>query len=189
MRTTGVETKERVEQAAIRLFSRHGIAETSIREIAKEAGVAQGAMYSHFVSKEELAWTLFSRYWSEIGAELRRRARENTSLRQQLRAMTAYVFDLYEKNPDLVKFVYFSRHDHLRRVSARLPNPYIVFKVAIVEAMARGEIPRQDAETMTAMVTGTLIQMIDSKALGRIRLDLSALVDLVSDRCYRLVSA
>jgi len=185
----GTETKERIERAALRLFSRKGVAETSIRDIVKEAKVSHGGVYNHFPSKEELAWSLFSRSWSEMGAELRRRARENQSLRQQLRAMTRYVFELYEKDPDLVRFVFFSRHEHLRRVSAKMPNPYSVFKLVIVEAMARGEIPRENAEALTAMVAGMLIQLIDTKGMGRIRQSLMDLSDLAADRCWRVIMA
>src|SRR5262245_59096989 len=186
----GTETKERIERAAIRLFSKQGVPATSIREIAIEADVSKGAMYSHYVSKEELAWSLFSRGWSEMGTELRRLAREHSSLRQQFRAMTRYVFETYEKDPEFVRFIYFSRHEHLRRVSPEIrANPYSVFKIAIVEAIARGEIPKQNAETATAMVAGMLIQVIDTRALGRIRQDLQDLADLVADRCYRIVTA
>ncbi len=189
MRTSGEETKARIERAAIAVFSRSGINGTSIKEIAKAAGVSQGALYNHYTSKEDLAWELFSRSWSEIGGELRRRAHEGNTLRQKLRAAIQYVFELYEKDPELVTFVYFSRHEHLRRVGARLRNPYMVFRLIIADAMKRGEIPRRNPEIMTAMTAGILIQMIDSKALGRIRENLSQLTDMVTDGCYRLLAA
>ena len=189
MRTSGEETKARIERAAIAVFSRSGITGASIKEIAKAAGVSQGAMYNHYTSKEELAWELFSRSWGEIGTELRHRAREGTTLRQKLRAAIQDVFDLYEEDPELVTFVYFSRHEHLRRVRASMPNPYMVFRLIIAEAMKRGEIPHRNPEVVTAMTAGILIQMIDSKALGRIRENLSQLTDTVTDGCYRLLAA
>ncbi|MCZ6587848.1 MAG: TetR family transcriptional regulator, partial [Alphaproteobacteria bacterium] len=36
-------TKELIEQAALKLFVGQGVAETSIKDIAREAGVSQGA--------------------------------------------------------------------------------------------------------------------------------------------------
>lgn len=189
MRTSGADTKDRIERAALKVFAKSGINGASIKEIARVARVSQGAMYNHYTSKEELAWTLFSRSWAEIGVELRRRVRENNTLRQQLVAAVRYVFELYEQDPELVAFVYFSRHEHLRRVRASMPNPYMVFRLMIGDAMVRGEIPHRNAEAMTAMTTGILIQMIDSKALGRVRDDLPKLADLVADGCYRLLAA
>jgi AcrR family transcriptional regulator len=41
-------------QAARKLFARRGFAATSIDDIADEAGVAKGAVYHHFSSKEEI---------------------------------------------------------------------------------------------------------------------------------------
>ncbi|MBL8662459.1 MAG: helix-turn-helix transcriptional regulator, partial [Candidatus Odyssella sp.] len=56
----GSETKERIENAALTLFVKRGIAETSIRQIAKTAKVSLGAMYNHYKSKDELAEVLFA---------------------------------------------------------------------------------------------------------------------------------
>ena len=56
-----VGTKEIIEREAQRLFVKQGIAETSIRDISRAAGISQGAMYNHYASKEELARTMFMR--------------------------------------------------------------------------------------------------------------------------------
>jgi AcrR family transcriptional regulator len=184
----GQDTKERIERAAISLFCRQGYAGTSIRDIAKAAQVSQGALYNHYVSKEDLAWSLFSRCWVELAIGLRERARQAPTFREKLRDIVRYIFEFYDKDPELVTFVYFSRHEHLRRVTVDLPNPYLVLKTVLLEAMARNEIPHRDPEAMATMVAGTMIQMIDTKALGRFRQDLGRLTDLVADGCWRLVS-
>jgi AcrR family transcriptional regulator len=181
-------TRERIERAAIKLFARRGVSGTSMRDIAREADVSLGGMYTHYPSKEALAWELFSRNWAMLGLDVRARVRASrNSLRDQLRAMAAYIFDLHKREPDLVTFIYFSRHEHLRRVKSSLPNPYMMIRMAVADAMTREEIPHQDVEVATAMVSGILIQMIDSKALGRIKQDLTRISDMVADRCYRLL--
>ncbi len=164
----GLETKERIERAALELFAKQGINGTSIRDVAKLAGVSQGAMYNHYESKEDLAFELFSRGWSEMGAELRRLSQANKALRAKFEAMIEYVFDRFDKDWAMVSYVFFSRHDHLRRLSVQLPNPYLAFRKVIVDAIAAGEIPRQDLDVATSMVTGAIIQVIDTKIMGRI---------------------
>ena len=181
-------TRERIERAAIKLFATNGVNGTSMRHIKKEAGVSLGGMYTHFTSKEELAWKLFERNWAMLGTEVRARVRKDrNSLRAQLRSMAAFIFELYKKDPDLVTFVYFSRHEHLRKVKSSLPNPYMMIRMSVADAMARDEIPHQDVEVATAMVSGVLIQIIDSKALGRIKQDLTRISDEIADRCYQLL--
>jgi len=46
--------RARIREAAIRLFAEHGVEETAILDIAKEAGVSGGLIRHHFGSKEGL---------------------------------------------------------------------------------------------------------------------------------------
>jgi len=46
--------KERILEAATRLFALKGFCQTAVWEVAKEAGVAQGTVFHHFKSKEQL---------------------------------------------------------------------------------------------------------------------------------------
>ena len=55
-----------VEDAARKLFASRGFADTTIDDIAARAGVAKGAVYHHFSSKEEI----FTRVLESIQAEL-----------------------------------------------------------------------------------------------------------------------
>ena len=66
----GAATKKKIERAALSLFVRQGVAQTSIKEIALEANVSQGAMYTYYKSKDDLAWELFARDFSDIGHSL-----------------------------------------------------------------------------------------------------------------------
>jgi AcrR family transcriptional regulator len=55
------DTKERLLDAAERLFGQRGFAETSVRSITAEAGANLGAINYHFGSKEALLRAVFSR--------------------------------------------------------------------------------------------------------------------------------
>ncbi|SHI66952.1 DNA-binding transcriptional regulator, AcrR family [Nocardiopsis flavescens] len=47
-------TRERVTRSALRLFASHGYAATSVRDIAREAGLSTGVLYRHYPTKEAL---------------------------------------------------------------------------------------------------------------------------------------
>jgi len=66
-----VNTKERIMQAALKLFVDQGYQKTSIARIETEAGLAPraGAFYRHFDSKETLLLELAKTYVSETPAE------------------------------------------------------------------------------------------------------------------------
>ncbi len=66
--------KRQILRAAMKLFSEHGLAGTSIRDIAQESGYTNPALYKHFAGKEELALHLFEtchrRLWARCNAAI-----------------------------------------------------------------------------------------------------------------------
>lgn len=64
-------TKERIVEAAIRLFNETGTAAVSTNHIAEEAGISPGNLYYHFGNKEEIIRAIWARadaYWEEAYA-------------------------------------------------------------------------------------------------------------------------
>jgi AcrR family transcriptional regulator len=51
-------TKQKIQDAASKLFSEKGVAATNVSEIAELAGISMGLLYRHNKSKEELFTTL-----------------------------------------------------------------------------------------------------------------------------------
>ena len=58
--------RARIREAAIRLFAEHGVEETAILDIAKEAGVSGGLIRHHFGSKEGLRVACDTYVYSEL---------------------------------------------------------------------------------------------------------------------------
>jgi len=67
----GQETKERIKKEALHLFSTLGFAGGSVRDIGKEAGVRESALYNYFSSKEEILLELIQEAKdNSVGIEL-----------------------------------------------------------------------------------------------------------------------
>ena len=58
-RVRGGDKRERILQAAVKVFARNGFHATRVSEVAKAAGVADGTIYLYFDSKESLLVSLF----------------------------------------------------------------------------------------------------------------------------------
>ncbi len=55
----GARTRQQIVEEAARLFNTHGFAGTSVNQVLDATGVAKGALYNHFASKEALALAAF----------------------------------------------------------------------------------------------------------------------------------
>src|SRR4026208_1037758 len=80
-------TRERIEKAAIRLFVEKGVAETSVRDIARAVDISEGALYRHFVSKDERLGRVFGRQYLQCTGRLESLARLEITARGKLAAM------------------------------------------------------------------------------------------------------
>ncbi|TJZ42737.1 TetR/AcrR family transcriptional regulator [Streptomyces piniterrae] len=52
-------TRQRIQDVALELFSEHGYDKTSLREIAEKLDVTKAALYYHFKTKEDIVVSLF----------------------------------------------------------------------------------------------------------------------------------
>lgn len=189
-------TKERIEQEALRLFAEQGIAETSVRDIARAAGISQGAMYNHYASKDELARTLFLRNFAEAASALEVRAQAEVGLAAKLRAMVRYIYGRFDTDRVVVAYLFLARQQYLQVLPEGFPHPYEPFRKAISAAMEQGEIPPGNDHVATSMVVGAIIQLIDTKVseerrkhFGPLQGNLIDYADEVAACCARLLGA
>lgn len=59
MSTRRGNTRERIQEIALKLFTEKGYDKASLREIAEQLGVTKAALYYHFTSKEEILKALW----------------------------------------------------------------------------------------------------------------------------------
>ena len=87
LRSDGEQSRERLLQAALRLFAHPGFAKTSTREIAEAAGVNLAAISYYFGDKEGLYRAVFFEMQGKPEDEIARYAGQELSLRQALQGL------------------------------------------------------------------------------------------------------
>jgi AcrR family transcriptional regulator len=91
------QTRERLLEAAERVFLRRGLRGSSVEEIAAEAGFTRGAFYSNFESKDQLFIELLQeRVYSGYRRVLDRLPEEGATARERLRAGAEMVRDVQD---------------------------------------------------------------------------------------------
>jgi AcrR family transcriptional regulator len=60
------DTRARIQDIAVELFTEHGYEGTSLREIAERLGVTKAALYYHFKSKDDIVRSLVDDYFGQV---------------------------------------------------------------------------------------------------------------------------
>ena len=176
------DTRDRIEHAAVRLFVEKGVAETTIKDIARAVGLSEGAMYRHFDGKDELVWKAFERHYVAFGATLKALADGEPTARGKVAAMIRGFCRAHDENPTLFKFLLFVQHGQLAKLEPGTPTPVDVMRTVLDKAIAAREIPAQRPDLATALVFGVVLQPVTFAAYGRLPLNLGSM-------CERLIAA
>ncbi len=166
---TDAPAKRTIMVEALRLFSRRGLRETTIRDIAAAAGYTNPALYKHFSSKDELALELFVACYRECMRALEAKMSLENSFELRLRALVRTYTASFDTYPDAVMFAV----DHLARFWADVPRSMkkrtiiTLIRELIELGESEGCVPRDiDIEVRVAAIAGALGQLSRLVYLG-----------------------
>jgi TetR/AcrR family transcriptional regulator, fatty acid metabolism regulator protein len=166
------DKRERILDAAVRVFARKGFHRARVSEVAKAAGVADGTIYLYFKSKDALLVSLFEdrveRLLAFLEAELPRAA----SASEKLRRVIELQLGLLEGERDLAEVV-----TVILRQSTKLMKQYAAPKFTayldaigrvVADGQAAGELRRDVSPHLAARaIFGALDGIAMTWALGK----------------------
>jgi AcrR family transcriptional regulator len=105
VREDDAPAKRQILVAAMTLFADRGLDGTSIRDIARESGYTNPALYKHFASKEQLAVHLFEtchqRLWTKCHAAIT----AGVDFEDKLDKYIGQVLELVDQHPQPMSFL------------------------------------------------------------------------------------
>jgi len=168
---TDAPAKREIMVEALRLFSRKGLRETTIRDIAAAAGYTNPALYKHFESKDALALELFVACYRECVHMLDAKMGGSDSFDLKLRALVRTFTAGFDAYPDAVIFAV----DHLSTFWSEVPRAMkrrtiiTLIQELIEMGEAEGCVPRNiDIEVRVSVIAGALGQLSRLVYLGGI---------------------
>ncbi len=108
-------TRERILDAALKLFNEKGEGGVTTAQIAASSGISEGNLWYHFRTKSEIVFELNCRLEAEIDKNLSRLPEENLDLRDFMSYATRAFEYLWE-----YRFLFRDRFSGARDVDARL---------------------------------------------------------------------
>ncbi|NJE49346.1 TetR/AcrR family transcriptional regulator [Thermococcus sp. 9N3] len=109
------DTRTRIIEAALELFSERSYHEVSVEEIARKAGVSKGGLFHHFPSKYELAKAVFFHYLTQWERELGEVMEKADGPEERLRVLVGAMFDFVSQNQKLYRFFLEFYEESLKR--------------------------------------------------------------------------
>ena len=182
------ETKARLERAALTLFVARGVAETTTKEIAMAASVAEGTIYRYFPSKEQLALDLFLRHHQGLAEALAEAQRPAKGLRAKIEAIVRCYCEWADRDWTLFAYYLLNQHSFLIQVPDDMANPVTVVRDVISQAMKAGEIPKRNIDLVAASAIGVVMQAATYKVYGRFTGDLSDHVRFFADAAWAVLA-
>lgn len=166
--TNDNETKDKIIKVALKLFSRDGYNETSIRSLAKEASVNIASINYYFKNKLGLYKACFFTLRQEaqrIAKKLDVTPTSAEEVRNTLEDFTLELIDLYVKDPNLISLVIIELKKTMvldrSVVQARFLELYLGIEKFFIYLKEKGFIsPATDTHIVASSFYGSIIHAI-----------------------------
>jgi AcrR family transcriptional regulator len=151
------ETKQRILQAAQRLFAIRGYDGTTTRDLASAAGVAEGTIFRHFDNKKAILIEVATQGWVEILTDLLTELSEMGSYKAVAQVMRRRMMRMRE-NSDMMRVCFMEAQFH-PELRDRIQSEVIIKMTDVAEAffetaMERGIYRRTNPKIVAKVFLG-----------------------------------
>ena len=178
------QARERVVDAAIRLFEEHGIDATSIDDIARAVDLSRATVFNHFPYKEAILVEIGARLVAQIGEQASVHRRR--SARNALYDLADAVAAIAEQHAPVVPYIAreMTHPDPERReyAAARMQYP-MLYQALLAELAAGGRLRspsrvRAYERQLVDLTSGALVRAGNDFPVEELRAELRANVDV-----------
>lgn len=150
-----------IQDAAMRVIARKGMAAATMQEIADEAGVAKGTIYLYFRDRDELVEKTFDTAITQLIAKVEQAMDSEPTLEKKIRAAMSAKLAFFRENREFfrlyasLRFPEGDAHQqrrHKRTCEPRYRGNVTRFAEILTEAMQRGEIRKFDPQRLALFV-------------------------------------
>ena len=100
-----MDKKSTILNTVLKLVNKEGFYHLSMKNVAKEAGIAAGTTYLYFNSKEELINELYKQIAQDYRDSIINSYREENSIEENFFEMAGKALSYYVENPDRFSFI------------------------------------------------------------------------------------
>ena len=180
-----LQTKEKIYDAAIKLFEKNGYENVLIEDITKAAKVATGTFYLYYKSKKDLMYATIEKY-NQCSDKAYERVREMTDFKEKLLKYVEYYYEEVQKvgRQMLRALVGNNILDGADVINAPERSIYRVMNILLQEGMEQGALSKEYCLAYYEQIIVAALLGVDYYWCTR---DEPELVDLISVQMEILV--
>jgi TetR/AcrR family fatty acid metabolism transcriptional regulator len=159
--------RERILDAAVRVFAAEGFYNAKVSQIAEAAGVADGTIYLYFKSKDDLLISLFEDRMERINARLHAALESERGAAERLRRVVRFHLEEVEQNPHMAEVICVELRQSSKFIKEYANPKFAEFLRLIAGAVAAGQAAgelRRDLDPQ--LIARALFGALDEIALA-----------------------
>ena len=158
-----------IQDAAMRVIARKGMAAATMQEIAEEAGIAKGTIYLYFRDRDELVEKTFERAITELHKQIDAALDRDEPFAEKLRSVLMAEMAFFRENREFfrlynsLKFPEGNAQQQRRQkrtCQPRYRTRLARFAAVLEDAMERGEIRRMNANRLALFINEAVMAII-----------------------------
>lgn len=167
----GPHTRQQILDASLRLFSERGFARTTVRDIARQAGITDAAIYYHFESKRELLEALVEERGFLHSLQNLERVTADLPLRETVMWMTRGAIHLMDENREFLRLIIMeglggdeAALEQYRRLIDLWER---ALSTVLTRYVAKGDLPAEAVPDLARQIIYTILMTFEDNLLGR----------------------
>lgn len=182
---------DRVMLVARKLFVEKGFYGVPIPEIVKQSGVSVGAIYLHFGSKDQLAVAIYQRTLDDFLELFTERLAGKNSTHDKLQAFAELVFEITEREPDMMKYMLSVRQCPHPDCSSPLcsTKPFRAIQQIVAAGVDGGEVKSCDAFIAAVSYTGVILRAVELRLQGVLEMPLAEISAALIDNAWSSIKS
>ncbi len=147
--------REQILASARKVFREKGYDNTTVSDIVKDAGIAQGTFYLYFPSKKDVVMALGQQLLDEMAVKLAAAYNPAHTFEEKLRRMVRTSFEVGGEYPDLCRLLHFGAESLGEELHQSIGEHQVLKGMIMMlqEAIGSGEMEPMDPEIVARLLS------------------------------------
>jgi len=177
-------------EAAVKVFARQGFHQSTVAQIAKEAGVADGTIYLYFKNKDDILVQFFSYRTKQVFDRFRAEVKKADTCLDKLRNLIRRHLTEFQRDRDMAVVYQVETHQINRAAESQIREMSQMYQDLIAEIVEQGQQEgsiRKDLYVglVKRFILGAVDEVINSWLHSEGRYDLVSMADPMVDLFVR----